>query len=122
MVIERSIVILSLDDVFERFLENGVPANQGSRGADHTDVRKRLPHPKPDGGSDECHESNANEFNPFESVLLFRVFEPLSGGLFSGEAGLAEKREAVVRICRRTAERSYDHSFVTERWLFQIKT
>jgi hypothetical protein len=57
-----------------RALKKWIPANQSSRNADHTDVRKWLPHTKPDGNSGECHEDDANEFNPFESVRLFRVF------------------------------------------------
>jgi hypothetical protein len=53
MVIESSIVIFRSMMFSNASFENGVPANQSSRNADHTDVRKWLPHTKPDGNSGE---------------------------------------------------------------------
>ena len=64
---------LSFDDVLEGFLENGISADQGGRDADYTDVRKRLPKPKPDRRRSQGHKSNADEFSPLHSLPVFFV-------------------------------------------------
>jgi hypothetical protein len=51
---------LSFNDVLESFLENGISADESSRGADNTYVRKRLPKPKPDRSRSQGHKANAD--------------------------------------------------------------
>jgi hypothetical protein len=64
---------LSFNDVLEGFLENWISADQGSRDADYTDVRKRPPKPKPDRSRSQGHKSNADEFSPLHPVPVFFV-------------------------------------------------
>ena len=68
----------SFDNILEGFLEDGIATDQGSRETNYTEARKWLPHAKPDRGRGQRHEPNADEFNPFEPMLMFGAMLPLS--------------------------------------------
>ena len=71
MVIESSIVILRSTMFSKASLKIGISADESSRDADYTDVRKWLPQSKPDRRRRQCHKSNADEFSPRYPVPQF---------------------------------------------------